>query len=389
MPYPFEGYTTVKDDQPPYRTGSTRVDVPPHGRLWPRRAACFFAPPPTEVGRLRSAASTLAEGDRSLPAPRRAALLLVGVPLLTAVGALLAWIAGLSPQFAENFGAWFGPRELVCGGAALGGASALAALLSGVRSQFRVEYIGEEGVAWFTRRATAEAYDGSGVLPFAKAAHLWKKKTRVFIQFIPTYTSTVLRWTDAAGREVYRITDRSGSRDESTATFVLAAEVAWTRWRARRANDPSLSGALTFPLDEGTVQVTADALVFRHPRGEEHWPRGDVTLTFEAGDVVFATRQADRAALRSRGRRRVPAHRIGDLRLLLVALSLPHGALPDALGHVDDGGRGARDPHPLLALPTHPCDEPDTSRDRLRRGLVVLAVVGLIAIAGAIGAWTS
>lgn len=152
----------------------------------------FFAPPPPEIGPLRSAESTLGEGAVTLSTRGRAAVQVVGALVCAAIGWGFMAASGYSP--------WVG-LTMLPSGAVLGWV--VSRHVSTVNAE--VTYVGDEGVAAYRTQGAPDAVQG-GVLRFADAAHLRAERTAWAVPG-GSSTATRLAWCAVDGRDLFSWSD--------------------------------------------------------------------------------------------------------------------------------------------------------------------------------------
>jgi hypothetical protein len=205
----------------------------------------FVAEPPGEIGKIKSAESTLRPGGHPLSFGVR---LLIGA----AIGGVILYGArwgGLRASPSD--------REVLQVLGVLGGLAALGITLLATRFKVKSSFVGEEGIAEFTLKGRREAKPAAQVLLFVQAQELRARQTRQYVNGIYTGTSYDYTWTDPAGQRVWRRKGsyrqkKKGLKPGEPFRFVQAAELAWSIHYLARRLGPQDRGFYPLPCGQAT-----------------------------------------------------------------------------------------------------------------------------------------
>jgi hypothetical protein len=170
--------------------------VPDHRGRQRRLEVTFFAAPPAQIGRLRSAGSTLGGGGIELVVPLRLAL-------AAGVAAIVYYLGSLWAQRQM-----FDLQSIYYGFAAF--AAGICAVMTWFFTAFEhiCSYVGENGFALFRLNGKGSSRPSRNVLLFKNAAELLARKTDLYARGVYLRTAYDLRWLNAAGRYVARLRGR-------------------------------------------------------------------------------------------------------------------------------------------------------------------------------------
>ncbi len=184
----------------------------------------FFVPPPTEIGEVLSAYSSLPLGKSPNPARTRLRTTLA----MMLVGVVLGGLTGIGSE---------GGAADKLGTMALG--ACVFAIPLGIitflimyllRKDYRCDYVGKYGVAAFDLVKLRKGKDGS-VLRFADAAALNKTETPVKLRgVVQVATSYEYIWVDPTGKPLFTISGEYYSSEQPPDDkyhFAIATERAW------------------------------------------------------------------------------------------------------------------------------------------------------------------
>jgi hypothetical protein len=254
----------------------------------------FFAPPPSEIGEVFSATSSLEKDVQPVSPRRKLRLALVcGVLLFLFVTGLLFVI--LPPA----------RRTLIS--VLVGLAAGLAAgIVAWWHARFRhvCTYVGINGAARLVCSGTRQRLVKREVFQFPEAATLWRRETRVINQY-GEYKQTNYRfdWSDGSGRlrfridGSYRIAPKEDPFDLHSFHFGMATETAWNRYLLGHL-ERELAGqdSLYFPMaDGGGLSLGPGYLEFIQGDSAERWERedfGTVSLPEGEGALLFSPKGA-------------------------------------------------------------------------------------------------
>ena len=307
---------TFTDKQIPpaaYPGGRPLSRYPSHSGRWPDLDAQFFAKPPSDIGSVRSADSTLLDGHE--PLDRITRTIIIAVPSLIAAALLYLSIFGPATRIA--------PPSLAV-------ASLLAAALSGLlawltRFRRHCTYVGERGVARFTTVAPP-AVRRSEVVPFTRAAELRTMIHRHYAGRVCVATEYDFVFLDAARKPMLRIFgecrhagEGPPSPHEGLLHFALAAEAAWTRHLTREALlTLRETGHVEFRISAADrIRLSRGRITFFISRREWTWTAAEI------GEFIIAdgsVRISHRDATTLRGHVRFPYARLSNAALFLQLL---------------------------------------------------------------------
>ncbi|MBI1915203.1 MAG: hypothetical protein HYS12_10760, partial [Planctomycetes bacterium] len=181
----------------------------------------FFVPPPTEIGEVVSATTSLRKGTEPMsPGARLTVAIIAGAAGLF-IGVLIA--VNLRAPFWQLF--W----PVVLGGLGLG----IALLSTGFAHT--CTYVGREGVARFRCSGSREQVKEE-VFRFADATELRTSQTRHYTNGVYQNTAYNFTWTDAAGRARFVIgashkSEQGNPPLKDLFHFATASEQAWTLYK--------------------------------------------------------------------------------------------------------------------------------------------------------------
>jgi hypothetical protein len=182
----------------------------------------FFLPPPTQIGEVITAHSTLAAGKEPIPLPIRLAMFATAF-LLPA--AMIWWV--FAEKHKEDV------QNLVITGAVL--VWVLALLLAIWLSRFRhtVSYTGKLGASRHTLKGGRSRSPRDEILLFPDAMELRSSELRQYYNGVYTGTSYDYKWNDASGRVIFRLkgsyrSEKGTPKTKDIYNFVRAAENAWS-----------------------------------------------------------------------------------------------------------------------------------------------------------------
>jgi hypothetical protein len=202
----------------------------------------FFAPPPTAIGPIVSAATTLSAGEK----PMSPGLRWIFIACMTGLGIA----GGIAIEALTNRSVFSGAfLALVMGGIGFSYAYFQTVF------QHICTYVGAHGAAAITCSGEINSAARADVLLFARADTLRTSHHHVYRKLI-IYNSTNFSfiWADIAGNPVgvYEGSHRSPEElpgADSFYCFCLAAEQAWSKWRLTRAlEELSRDGTCRFTL---------------------------------------------------------------------------------------------------------------------------------------------
>lgn len=194
----------------------------------------FFVVPPSEIGPVVAAGSSLREGEK----PHG-----IAFRLLASAGLGLGWglllfgfylVLGLLFSAKDRVDLWFGPF----GGALCALSVFICVFVAWVVTSFDHQclYVGTEGVARFKCAGRRDRLVVSEALLFKNAVRLQKSKTwhgrSSGSKQVKQYPMFHLDWHDLKGNFCFEIT--FGGSDDPSYAFALAAEEAWNKFQEHK-----------------------------------------------------------------------------------------------------------------------------------------------------------
>ncbi len=265
----------------------------------------LFAPPPAEIGRVRTAHSTLQAGKRPWTTLSR---LLFGAGLGSTVAVVLGFFDVV------------GPVQLLVGLAVLVGTWLLT------RFRYRVSYVGAEGLARLTCAGRPDRIVKVEQFRFADAEDLRSSQTRHYHNGIYTNTRYHFAWTDAAGQRVFKLAgsyrgEKVPPKPKDSFHFAESAEVAWTahRWERFRAERPP-DGIIRFRLTgPDWLGLQPGALHFGRKAGVQTWTAAEFG-GLEVVDGVLKIKRVDAQEgwFSAKGVEKVPIASLANTQVFLL-----------------------------------------------------------------------
>ena len=289
-------------------------ELPDHGGQRRPAEAEFFAEPPAEIGKVKSAESTLKPGGHAMSFGVR---LLIGTVIGGAVLYGVRWLGNeTSPA----------DREMMQTVGVLAGLGALGITLLMTRFKAKCSYVGEQGIAEFTLKGKREAQPTVQMLLFAQARELQTRQTRHYVNGIYTGTVYDYTWTDRAGKHLWRRQGtyrqrKKGLRAGEPFRFVQAAEIAWSIHYLERANQVlNTEGSIPFRVDKHRVVRVGLGFLEFHFGGEPvRLAREDIDKV-SLGNGVFQFKHKDANWYSLSGKYSFQYGTIANARVFLLAL---------------------------------------------------------------------
>ena len=263
-------------------------DLPDHsGKQRPTEVE-FFAEPPAEIGKVKSAESTLRPGRQPMPFQVR---LLIGILLGGAIVCGGYWLGHdfdqADRQTLQILGYFFG-------------ASALGITLLATRFKVTCSFVGEKGSAMFTLKGRRDGNSKVQLLLFTQAEELRAKQIRHYVNGVYTGTSYDYAWTGPAGERLLRVKgsyrqQKKGLRAGEPFRFLQAAEVAWSIHYLERADkELKTSGSIPFRVDKQRVVCVGPGFLQFHFGGEpQRLTREDIaSVSLSNGTFQFKHKDA-------------------------------------------------------------------------------------------------
>jgi hypothetical protein len=247
----------------------------------------FVAEPPAEIGKVKSAESSLRPGRQPMQFGVR---LLIGAAVGGAVfyGALWAG-SGANPFDRTTF--------QILG--VLFGLGALGLTLLVTRFKAKCSYVGEQGAAYFILKGWRDAKPKVQMLLFANAQELRARQTRQYVNGVYCGTSYDYTWTDPAGKRLWRLKGtyyqrKKGLKAGEQFRFVQAAEIAWSLHYLERANQVlSAEGSIPFRVDKHRVVRVGPGFLEFHFGGEPVRLAREDIASVNLGSGIFQFKHKD------------------------------------------------------------------------------------------------
>jgi hypothetical protein len=274
----------------------------------------FFAEPPSEIGKVKSAESTLRPGRQPMLFGVR---LLIGAVIGGAIIYAGLWLGRGANQIDRQS---FEIMGLVFGFAALG------ITLLATRFRAKCSYVGEQGVVCFTLKGGREGKPTVQLLLFSQAHELRGKQTRQYVNGIYVGTSYDYAWTDESGKPLLRMKGtyrqkKKGLKAGEPFRFLQAAEVAWSVYYLARANQLlTTEGSIPFPVDKKRVlRVGAGFLEFHFGGEPMRLSREDIA-SVTLGNGMFQFKHKDAKWYSLSGKYSFQYGTMANARVFLLAL---------------------------------------------------------------------
>jgi hypothetical protein len=194
------------------------------------------------------------------------------------------------------------------------------------RFSHRCSYVGEDGVAQFTLKGRRSARPRGDFLLFAHAGELRASQTRQFVNGIYTGTNYDYRWTDPAGRRIYRLKGRYNGKDKPPKPldafhFASAAYVAWSQhYLDRAAAQLEKEGSVAFGIARGRVVRVGPGFMEFHFGGEPvRVTREEIGAVSLAGGQ-FSFKHKDAKWYRSAGKYNFPYGQMANGKVFFLVL---------------------------------------------------------------------
>ena len=288
--------------------------IPNHTGEPRAKPADFFAPPPPEIGQVLTAESSLAPGRRAMP-----------LWLRLAIAGIIA--AGL----------WGGTTWLLQGSREYGQMAPViaffwAAIVAGVflyltRFSQTCTYVGKDGASRFRLRGSRSATAKETTLLFAHAAELRASQVRQHYNGVYVGTNYDYRWSDAAGRLLYRLngTYRAGRKklpkQGSAYNFALAAEMAWSNHFLTRAQAHLESeGSIPFRIDAHKVVRVGPGFLEFHFGDQPQRVTKEEIASVSLGNGQFSFKHKDARWFSRAGKYSFAYGRMANGRVFMLAL---------------------------------------------------------------------
>lgn len=268
----------------------------------------FFVPPPSEIGKIISADSTLTVSQQPIPLNLRILFISLGVSSTVALACLLLLTFGFEIGLVQY------------------GIIAVAAVIAGgyiyLKSQFAhlCSYVGERGIVKFNLLGSRTNQATASKLDFRDAEYLFTSQTRQYKNGIYVGTTYRYKWLKKDG-SAFRLTGEYRSQrgwppEKDPWHFANSAEASWSNYRWRTLNallekqgyvefamfgNPRAvrigSGFLEFVLRDGSTQraevsdmkdVSLKEGIFKFVHKDARWWSGKWKYSFTYADLPNA-----------------------------------------------------------------------------------------------------
>lgn len=289
--------------------------LPDHTGAAPPAPMEFFTAPPSEIGTVVSAESTLRPGRSHKSFVAR--LLTAAV---VAAGLIVAVDWGTSQMRSRA------DRESLAIVAYVVAGILFFLILLATRFKAVCSYVGERGVARFTLSGSRQAQPKSEVLVFEQAEELHAGQTRHYHNGIYTGTTYDYYWNGPDGRRLFRLKgqhrgNKNLPKRGSPFHFANAAELAWSRHYLARADRQLQSeGSIAFPVDKSRVVRVGPGFM------EFHFGEAPVRLTRDEFASVnlsggqFSFKHADAKWYSRAGKYSFSYGRMANAKVFIIAL---------------------------------------------------------------------
>ncbi len=321
IPAPREEKSKPTEESPSQTRGPSRDEGawnPPeemknHGGQVIIDDADFFVAPPSEIGEVFSAYTSLKVGVAPTSAAARTAWMLG----LGGGGPLIGGVIGI---LIDHEGA------LLFFGIVAGLIATIIAFYA-TRFKHRCSYIGSQGVARFLCAGNRANVDAR-VLRFRDAAELRVTQTRRFVNGVYQGTDYAFAWADVAGRPVYRIAGTYKSQQGNPAAsdtyhFAAAAELAWSNYMLGQIRPQLISGGtIFFGLGGGDwVRLGEGQMVFCFKGETTHCDVEDIAeVRIQQGWFEVRRKDAVKGWFSSSGIFKFPYGGLGNAQLFLFLM---------------------------------------------------------------------
>jgi hypothetical protein len=259
----------------------------------------FFAPPPQEIGKVKTAQTTLRKNSPlpMLPLAVSYPLAIIGIGL--GVTLLLRYMFG--EDTAMESGSFY---------IAVGAVSLLIWKLNGPLSQFFHEctYVGEKGAARFTLTNQHKHIVKKEAVLFVEGGSLYHGSTLRFEKFFYRKTDFFFVWKNRDGKPLLKVKGDHANRSGSPANlshpyyFGEAAKAAWNAYLRPRIFDAlEKNKVITFKAEDMTIELRKDGLTFTEKSKWLALGLDDIhSITLGGGMIEFHHQKYVRSKLLSR-----------------------------------------------------------------------------------------
>ena len=189
----------------------------------------FFFPPPTEIGNVITAHSTMKRDDHPVDGGVRVWVVIGAIAMGILAAFVITKIFGIETAF------WIGAWYLVMSGIAF------ACAMEATEFRHKCTYVGCDGVARFECNGTRTSINLSNVFRFQTAAYLDHKIDHHQKNGTYSHTEYYLAWYDIGRRQVFAIFGKHLSQTnqppkEDNFNFAVSAATAWDAFVQRRSD---------------------------------------------------------------------------------------------------------------------------------------------------------
>jgi len=303
----------VSEPEPPSESQEPLLD---HGGGGLPAGADFFAPVPEEIGPLRSAHTTLLQGQYPKPMSGR----LAGATVLGGVGVAIGLLIVVGLQVHSDFWRGFWPIALGLG------CFGLVMALTGFNHT--CTYVGRDGVVRFVCSGSRDNLTTQEVFRFRDAADLRTSITLRYTNGAYQNTTYAYTWTDIGGRERYAIRGSHNSEAGTPAStdlyhYAKASEIAWTIYLFGAAySQLELGSSVLFNLTGGQwIRLGHGVIIFGMGGEPEQWRADEVRgATIQKGVVKIMRHDAKEGWFSSSGLHKFSFDQLGNAQLFFHML---------------------------------------------------------------------
>jgi hypothetical protein len=278
--------------------------------------ADFFVDPPSEIGNLLSAHTTLTKEKEPWSLGGRLVLALCGAGVGVLIGLLIIFLA--RPQSLFWLVVW--PFGL----------GAISGLIGFVCTAFShsCTYVGRDGVARYTCRGDRDQLAKRELFLFRDADELRIAQVRHYTNGVYQNTTYTYTWTDVAKQKQFVIAgshrnEKGHPPAKDPYHFALASELAWTLYRLNQIDAQlTLGSKITFHLKgKDVIKIAPDYLKLDVRGAVEELSARDIgDARIDAGTVVIEAADAQKGWFSSIGVYKFPYHDLGNAQLFLFLM---------------------------------------------------------------------
>jgi hypothetical protein len=288
--------------------------IPDHQGQPRTKPADFFAPPPPEIGQITSAECTLVRGKRSIPFVFRLAI----AGILAALCWVVLTVSLQSPSAMGLVAPVF---------AALIAVLVVGIVLYFMRYSHTCTYVGRDGASRFILRGSRSSAAKESTLLFNHAAELRASQVRQHYNGVYVGTNYDYRWTDPAGRLLYRLrgTYRAAKKKRpkkgTDYNFALATELSWSNhYLARAQAQLEAAGSIPFSIDSRKLVRIGPGFLEFHFGGEPVRVTKEEIASVSLGNGTFSFKHKDARWFSSAGKFSFAYGRMANARVFMLAL---------------------------------------------------------------------